>query len=131
MSRILADTMCLMSRICCIHCYWVWTNDYCDTGVAGCIVYKAKSPLDEGQFVMSNETPSDEYSLADTHIFLPAAGYCHERSLENAGSEGNYWSASFNRAEDYGEWSLFFDSENGDHCFVERCYGLNVRAACD
>ena len=54
------------------NCYWVWTSDYNQTGTAGFIVYKLKDG-DTHSVVYSN--PSTAYSLADVHIFLPAAGY--------------------------------------------------------
>ena len=54
------------------NCYWVWTSDYNQTGTAGFIVYKLKDG-DTHSVVYSN--PSTAFSLADVHIFLPAAGY--------------------------------------------------------
>ena len=76
------------------ECYWVWTSDYNNSNVAGYIVYKAKKSSDMGAEVRGSDTPSQSYSLADTHIFLPATGYYdgEDNRLTNVG--GNYWSLS-------------------------------------
>lgn len=57
------------------NCYFVWTNSYNNTGVAGFIVYKAKQDSDKGRIIRSTGIPSDIYSIDDTHIFIPQAGY--------------------------------------------------------
>ena len=71
------------------QCYWVWTDGYNGTSKAGYIVYKAKSDAGKGP---------DSYSLSDAHIFLPAAGSRDGTNLNDAGSRGNYWSASLYRS---------------------------------
>ena len=76
------------------ECYWVWTSDYSGHGVAGYIVYKAKQDSDKGKRVGSGNTPSASYSLTDSHIFLPAAGYRYYSGLYDDGSYGYYWSSS-------------------------------------
>lgn len=76
------------------QCYWVWTSNYNNRGVAGFIVYKAKSAVDKGTMVYAYGAPSASYSLSDAHIFLPAAGYRDGSSLHSARVYGYYWSAS-------------------------------------
>ena len=71
------------------QCYWVWTETYNNQNVSGYIVYKAKADAGKGP---------DSYSLSDAHIFLPAAGYRDGTNLNDAGSRGNYWSASLYRS---------------------------------
>lgn len=76
------------------QCYWVWTSNYNEQGTSGYIVYKAKSEEDKGKKVYRFETQSASYSLSDTHIFLPAAGYRSDANLDYAGFDGYYWSST-------------------------------------
>lgn len=87
-------------------CYWAWTSDYKNSNVAGYIVYKAKSPSDKGMLIRQNATPSSQYSLSDTHIFLPAASHLTngEGYTVDKGKEGRYWSCS------WGEYSQKINS---------------------
>ena len=112
-------------------CYWVWTSSYNDSGKAGYIIYKAKSSSDKGQVVTSGNTPSSSYSLSDSHIFLPAAGYHGDSSLENAGSYGYYWSSSLIEYRSYYAWELHFSSSFRYCIFSSRFYGQSVRAVCE
>ena len=114
------------------NCYWVWTSSYNDSGKAGYIIYKAKSSSDKGQVVYDGDTPSSDYSLSDSHIFLPAAGYRSVGSLYYAGSYGYYWSSSLIEGRSYYAWKLSFHSSNrySDYNY-SRCYGLSVRAVCE
>lgn len=51
--------------------FFVWTSNYKNTGVAGCVVYVSKDPNDSGFTHGSAQT----YSVNnDEHIFLPAGG---------------------------------------------------------
>ena len=76
------------------ECYWVWTNDYNNSKVAGAIIYKAKDAQDKGVKVYKKDTPSSSYTLNDVHIFLPAAGYISYIWPYNNGSSGYYWSST-------------------------------------
>ena len=58
------------------NCTWTWTSDYNGTGVAGRIVTSKKS------------------GYTDKSIFLPAAGYRLNDSLDGVGVDGRYWSSS-------------------------------------
>lgn len=76
------------------QCYWVWTMNYNNQNVSGCIVYKAKSASDKGIKVYDG-APSASYSMTDAHIFLPAAGIHHEDGyVGGVGNSGIYWSNS-------------------------------------
>lgn len=44
------------------------------------------------------------------HVFLPAAGNRNGTSVNNVGSNGNYWSASYNNANN--AWNVNFNSSN-------------------
>ena len=72
--------------------YWVWTDSYNGKGKSGFIVYKLKDG-DSHQVYYRGSEPYDSYSLADVHIFLPAAGYYANKKLYD-GSEHytTYWS---------------------------------------
>ncbi|MBR2196636.1 MAG: hypothetical protein IJ911_13615 [Salinivirgaceae bacterium] len=126
------------------QCYWVWTDNYIGKNVAGRIVYKAKVASDKGKIWRMGESEGAEpvsasYSLSDTHIFLPAAGYIGGleyqggSDLYNAGCEGVYWSSYFMGGNaPYGARLCSFDcnnylSPNGNGI---RSYGFSVRPVC-
>ena len=114
------------------NCYWVWTSSYNGSGIAGYIVYAAKSPSDKGLAVYNGNTPSSDYSLSDSHIFLPAAGYRFSRSLDDAG-KGFYWSSSLHDIYDDTACHMYFNSvERHINIFVNgRRSGRSVRAVCE
>ena len=65
--------------------------------------------------------------IADRRIFLPAAGNYNGTSLNNRGSNGNYWSASFNNSSN--AYNLNFNSSNvNPQNNNNRYYGFSVRA---
>ena len=86
-------------------CTWTWTTQ---SGVNG-----------------YNVTGSNGKS-----IFLPAAGYCYDLSLVNAGSSGYYWSSSLQSARSYNAWGLQFNSSEVSRFVDNRCAGLSVRPVC-
>lgn len=62
-------------------------------------------------------------------IFLPASGARTNDGLDNAGSDGYYWSSSlFSSYDDLADCLLFRSS--GWYWFSSRSYGLSVRAVC-
>ena len=60
-------------------------------------------------------------------IFLPAAGYRGDKRLDDAGSNGNYWSSSLNTGAPNGAWYMYFDSDGGEIAHYNRFLGLSVR----
>ncbi len=63
-------------------------------------------------------------------IFLPAAGFRYDSSLDYAGANGIYWSSSLYESSPDGAWSLYFNS-GGQYTYgINRCYGLSVRPVC-
>ncbi len=114
----------------CDECYCVWTENYNNSNVKGCIVYKAKKSSDKGESVNKSETPSPSYSLADTHIFLPVAGYRGSGGLYSAGSDGKYWATGLIRNLPYYATQFIFNSDHiyNDRCDKARCAGQSVRA---
>ena len=63
-------------------------------------------------------------------IFLPAAGNRNDSSLNNAGSNGNYWSSSLNSSNTNNAWNLNFNSGNCNMNNNNRYNGQSVRAVC-
>lgn len=85
------------------NCIWTWTTI---NGVNG---YKVSS------------------SITGNSIFLPAVGIMSGSKVQNAGTEGDYWSSSLYTAESCSSWSPYFTSSafsTGD-CY--RYFGLPVR----
>ena len=86
-----------------------WTDDYNSTGAAG-YVFTSKSN--------------------GNSIFLPAAGYCGYKSVDDQGSRGGYWSGSW-VSKKYA-WHLYFKSGDiSTRNNTLREYGLSVRAVCE
>ena len=87
----------------CNECYWVWTDNYNSSKIAGYIVYKTKDEKDKG--VKKNKkdaSATTSYTADDPHIFLPAAGYMSGIWVKYDGERGYYWSSSFlNVRKDY------------------------------
>ena len=74
----------------------------------------------------------DDYSLSDTHIFLPITGYWSDGSLKSADEYGVCWS-SLNKGDNYAI-AIAFNFSSGGWGFVplfSRCTGLSVRAVCE
>ena len=62
--------------------------------------------------------------------FLPAAGYRNDSSLNNAGSNGNYWSSSLNTSNPNNAYNVNFNSSNVNRNNNNRYYGQSVRPVC-
>ena len=84
-----------------------WLNDYNSTGVAGLAFYDA----------------SDNILL-----FLPAAGYRNDTSLDGQGTYGIYWSSSLYESNARNARYLYFYSGYSNMSSSNRCRGLSVRA---
>ncbi len=113
------------------NCYWEWTDSYSGKGVKGYIVYKVKSASDKGKvkYGGSSTATVGSYSLADPHIFLPAAWYRRGSDLSNAGYYGYYWSSSlWDRYGPMDAYYLYIGSGNVDRDINYRYYGQPVRA---
>ncbi len=64
-------------------------------------------------------------------IFLPAAGYRDDSSLDNAGSSGSYWSSSLSTDDPLYGWYLYFlRSSDFNMDYHSRFDGRSVRAVC-
>ena len=63
-------------------------------------------------------------------IFLPAAGYRWDTSLNYVGSWGYYWSSSLRRYDSGDVYGLYFNSGIWEWGSGYRDYGLSVRAVC-
>ena len=115
-------------------CYWEWTADYDGHGIAGFIVYKAKDDADkgkkkypEGHFLDKGVTLAATYTLADTHLFLPAAGMASDK-IYNVNEAMVYWTASVRETDNQYAVALSFNSSDLNKLGWARDYGFNVRA---
>ena len=86
-------------------CDWVWTTR---NGVNG--------------FIVSGK---GDYESAS--IFLPAAGYVNGTLLNNAGSDGSYWSSVPDSSYSKNSWHLYFGSGYHRTDSYGRYYGFPVR----
>ena len=91
------------------NCTWEWTTE---NGVNGCRV------------------TSNKEGYTDKSIFLPAASFRYDSSLNLAGSGGSYWSSSLNTVYPYSAYELGFDSDIVNWSDYGRYYGLSVRPVC-
>ena len=95
------------------NCNMVWTDDYNGTGMAG--------------WVFTSKANGNS-------VFFPVAGICHSSSVHSVGSDGYYWSASWDSsssARDSCAWGLYISHwyhriDNGG-----RYYGQSVRGVCE
>ena len=62
---------------------------------------------------------------------MPAAGNCNGSSLNNFGSNGNYWSSSQNTDNSNNGFNLYFNSDNFNRNNNNRYYGFSVRGVCE
>ena len=88
------------------QCTWTWTTQ---NGVYGYKVTSKKS------------------GYTNKSIFLPAAGYRYDSSLNYAGSYGYYWSSSLNTGSPYNACGLYFSSDDVSRDYDIRFYGHSVR----
>jgi hypothetical protein len=112
-------------------CYWVWTDNYKNTGVPGYIAYKALDSDDAGVVVGKENSASSGYSLESTHVFFPAAGYMYLDEKYFEGEYGGYWSSDVDDDRVTPAWEfVFYSSENQltAKSISNRYAGQNVRA---
>ena len=86
------------------NCNVVWTDDYNGTGVAG-MMFTSK--------------------INGKLVFFPAAGGCTNSYVGYVGSDGYYWSASWDSSSD--AWRLGFNSGSQRLYTTNRYYGYSVR----
>lgn len=91
------------------NCTWTWTDNYNGTGVAGRIVTSNKS------------------GYSEKSIFLPATGYRDDADLNEAGSDGYYWSSSLNAGLPSLAWGVGFNSDKVYGSKYFRFFGHSVR----
>ncbi len=91
------------------ECTWTWTTE---NGVNG---YRVTS---------------NKEGYTDKSIFLPAAGYRGGSSLNDAGSDGYYWSSSLSTDYPNFAYELDFYSDYVDWNDYIRYYGQSVRPVC-
>lgn len=95
------------------NCEWEWTTAYGANSVHGYIVYKKKA--------------NGEYTTADTHIFLPAAGYYNAAKRQAGGLYGHYWSSNIKDEDIEKAWRVLINSSKVERSGQYRYCGLSVR----
>lgn len=73
---------------------------------------------------------SNKEGYQNNSIFIPAAGYCYDGSVEDVGIGGNVWSSSLNASGPNYAWYLDFNSDNCDMSNSHRYGGMSVRGVC-
>ena len=94
------------------NCTWTWTSDYNGTGMAG-------------RIVTSNMSGHEAKS-----IFLPAAGYRYDTSLNDVGTYGYYWSSSLCTGFPVHALIVRFRSDNVYRTDYGRFSGYPIRPVC-
>ncbi len=79
-----------------------------------------KSPNEEGG-------PSSSFSIDGCPESVPAAGWRNGTSLNNAGENGNYWSATPNEDNANNAYNLNFNSDDFNRNWNNRNNGMSVR----
>ena len=106
------------------QCYWVWTTDYNGSNKSGYIIYRAKNESDKGKMITSGGT---SYTIADAHIFLPAAGIYVNEELLGVGEYGTIWSSDQYCGDTNKAMHLGCSTEYIYHDITERYRSSNVR----
>ena len=112
------------------ECYWVYTNNYNNSMVAGYIVYKVKEADDKGVVVKKGETPSNLYSLEDPHIFLPFAGYKAEGKVRYPGTKSVYMTSSLYTSNSCRLRTITIEEDKVSTTQIPRDHGYPVRPIC-
>lgn len=109
------------------NCYIVKTSSYSGTGLAGIIVYKAKTEADRGGY---SSTDVSTYTLDDTHIFLRFAGFKTVKYSYGSGSRAYYWTNTLNPLSPNEAINFYFSNGTFDISGITRNCGIPVRAVC-
>ena len=64
-------------------------------------------------------------------LFLPAAGFCSDRTIDEDGIGCNYWSSSLETSYPTNAFYIDFNAEHFDLSYASRYYGFSVRAVKD
>ena len=90
------------------NCYWERSNMYNGKEVNGYIVYKAKNTSDKGKVYSGGAvTTMSNYSLTDTHIFLPIKWSINLPEVKYSGDLSHcYWSSSLSNDDPHDAYSM-------------------------
>ena len=112
------------------ECYWVYTNNYNNSMVAGYIVYKVKHPADKGVIIVKNQTSLELYSLEDPHIFLPFAGFKAEGKVRYLGTKSVYMTSSLYTSNSCRLRTITIEEDKVSTTQIPRDHGYPVRPIC-
>ena len=63
----------------------------------------------------------------ENSIFVPAAGYCDDGSVDRVGQYGRLWSSSLDESNPKDAFYLYFNSSYMSVLNYTRCYGYSLR----
>ena len=86
-----------------------WVTNYNGTGVNG------------------RKFTSNKEGFQNNSIFIPAAGYCYDGSVDGVANYGRVWSSSLNTSSPSNAWRLSFGSGGCGMYHNSRYYGVSVR----
>jgi hypothetical protein len=111
------------------ECYVEYTDNYNNTGVTGYTYYLAKCDYDKGKYKLTKEgnPPSCTYTLDDTHIFFPCAGYHINKDLIDEKKEAFYATNKASTVPYRTRLRILISS----YFEPERSIGVSVRAIID
>jgi len=90
---------------------------------------RVSAARETAMFLLDRDSVSDGCRRAK--YYLPAAGYFNGTSRNNAGTNGNYWSATRNSGNANNAYNLNFNSGNQNVNNNNRHYGFTVRPVCE
>lgn len=108
------------------NCYWQWVDNYNGKNVGGYVVYKVKDNVG-GKGQLNNSELNASYSISDTHIFLPNAGYYKNTEKTYFGNSGLYWTNSLPNFTSSMAYILETNWYRIEIRPWERCYALPIR----
>ena len=108
----------------CNNSFVQWTDNYNNTNVPGCIVYRAKKNEEKGRFGKA----SSSYTLADMHIFLPAGGFIEGTTIKCGVTHSVYWTSTVSAICSNNGGDYIFYAKESAYSGELRCVGLLVRA---
>lgn len=110
------------------NCYWQWVDNYKGKNVEGYVVYKVKENVGgKGQF--NNTELNANYSLSDTHIFIPSIGCYKNTDFVNYPSmyTSIYWTKSLTIVSSSMATVLGIHPNRIEFPPCDRCYALPIR----
>lgn len=118
------------------------TLEACDDAATANMGGRARTPTAAEWQELLNNTTSTWTTLSGVNgclfsssngssIFLPATGFRHDSSIDEAGRGGLYWSSSLVNLASDGAWNIIIASDGQRVDYAVRILGFSVRAVCE